>query len=180
VLSTLADDVFSDGTAEAIKTGILFDAALFARLENGDFRDDLAEILFVCVSHKARVVEADEREGGLRKLLNLGHTLGHAVEKIHNYEMRHGQAVAVGTCMIARAAAQKGLLGAQAAERIERAFTQNGLPTTTKDDPQAIARAALSDKKRAGGQITLVVPREIGRCELLHIPVENLCKWSRA
>lgn len=177
-LDTLPDDVFADGVAEAIKTGILFDKALFLTLKTGDFRSKIEQIVAFCVQKKAEIVEKDEREAGPRRLLNLGHTLGHAVEKLSGYTFRHGQAVAAGTCMIARAAVRRGLLADACAREIESAFRENGLPVDADYSPQEIAAAAGSDKKRAGDRIALVVPREIGRCEIVEVPVSELPEWS--
>ncbi len=177
---TLAEDEFANGLAEAVKTAILDDEALFALLEAGNARENSTDIVTRCVAFKARIVEADETETGLRKTLNLGHTAGHAIERCSDFTIPHGHAVAAGLAIIARAAERLGWVQEPIARRIEAALTKNGLPTTTEFSPEALAEAALSDKKRAGGSITLVVPRRIGACELIDIPVEQLIDVFRA
>jgi len=178
--ATLSPDEFANGAAEAIKTGILDDESLFSLFESGDARANLSEIVAQCVAFKARVVEEDETETGLRKTLNLGHTAGHAIERCSDFTMPHGHAVAIGLAIIARAAERLGWAQEPISRRIEAALTRNGLPITTTYSPETLAEAALSDKKRAGGCITLVVPRKIGDCALIDIPVEKLLDVFRA
>ena len=177
---TLTPDEFANGTAEAIKTGILDDETLFSVFELGDARANVKEIVAQCVAFKARIVEADETETGIRKTLNLGHTAGHAIEQCSGFSMPHGHAVAIGLAIIARAAERLGWAQVPIARRIEHALTRNGLPISTEFSPEALAEAALSDKKRAGGTITLVVPKQIGDCALIDIPVEQLLDVFRA
>ncbi len=178
--ATLSPDEFANGAAEAIKTGILDDESLFALFESDGVRERAGEIVSRCVAFKARVVEQDETESGLRKTLNLGHTAAHAIERCSGFTIPHGHAVAVGLAIIARAAERLGWAKEPIAERIERALTQNGLPVTTAFSPEALAEAALSDKKRVGGTITLVVARRIGECELMELPVGRLAEVFRA
>ena len=177
---TLSPDEFANGSAEAIKTGILDDDTLFSLFETGDVHQDISSIVEQCVSYKARIVEADETETGERKLLNLGHTAGHAIERCSDFTMPHGHAVAIGLCIIARAAERLGWAKEPIARRIETALARNGLPTRTEFSPEALAEAALSDKKRAGGNITLVIPKKIGDCALMELPVDRLIDVFRA
>jgi len=179
-LAALPQSEFANGAAEAIKTGILEGEALFSLLESGSAREHIDEIIARCVCFKARVVEQDETETGLRKLLNLGHTAGHAIEQCSGYTIPHGHAVAIGLAIIARAAEALGWTDENIAARIEATLVRNGLPTTTEFSAEALANAALSDKKRAGGQMTLVVPRGIGDCTLMDIPLEQLERVFRA
>ncbi len=167
-----------NGTAEAVKTGVLCDESLFSLFEGG--QADPAEVIARCVAYKAGVVERDERETGERKLLNLGHTVGHAIEKCSGYAVPHGRAVAAGLAVMARAAERLEWTDAPLADRIAACLAANGLPTGTAYAPEALAEAALSDKKRSGGDITLVVPRRIGRCELKTVPVTELPSIIRA
>ena len=173
-LCTLPADIFADGAAEAIKTGVLCDESLFALFEDGTLTADPAAVIARCVTYKAGVVERDEKEQGERKLLNLGHTVGHAIEKCSQYAIPHGHAVAAGLAVIARSAERLGWTDGPIAGRIAACLTKNGLPTGTAYPPQALAEAALADKKRAGGEITLVIPRRIGNCGLRKMPVEDL------
>ena len=172
-LKTLPPDVFADGAAEAIKTGVLSDEGLFALFEDGTLTADPCEVIARCVAYKAGVVERDEKEQGERKLLNLGHTVGHAIEKCSGYAIPHGHAVAAGLAVIARSAETLGWTE-------EPIAAKNGLPTGTDFSAEALAEAALSDKKRAGGDITLVIPRKIGACQLRKVPVAELLPIIRA
>lgn len=177
---SLSPEEFANGAAEAIKTGVLDGETLFSRLETGDVHDRIDEIVATCVAFKARVVEQDETETGLRKTLNLGHTVGHAIEQCSGFTIPHGHAVAIGLNVIACAAERLGWAEEPVAGRIRDALLHNHLPVATGFTPEALAGAALLDKKRAGGTITLVVPRGIGKCELMDIPVEQLVSVFRA
>ena len=173
-LKTLPPEVFADGAAEAIKTGVLCDEGLFALFEGGTLPEAPTEVIARCVAFKAGVVERDEKEQGERKLLNLGHTVGHAIEKRSDFTIPHGHAVAAGLAVIARASERLGWTDGPVAERIAACLAKNRLPTGTDFAPEALAKAALSDKKRAGDSITIVVPRAIGHCELKKIHVSAL------
>lgn len=177
---TLSADEFANGAAEAIKTGMLSSESLFSLFETGDVRGNIATIVERCVAYKASIVEQDENETGQRKLLNLGHTIGHAIEQCSDYLIPHGHAVAIGLAAISRAAERLGWAQAPISARVCSTLQRNGLPTTTEFSPEALAHAALSDKKRAGGQITLVVPRRIGDCALIDLPLEQLERVFRA
>ena len=173
-LGSLPGDIFADGAAEAIKTGILSDESLFSLFETGHLETDPAEVIARCVAYKAGVVERDEKEQHERKLLNLGHTVGHAVEKCSGYTVAHGHAVAIGLAIIARSAEKLGWTEEPIAERIVACLTKNGLPTNTEYSAEDLALAACADKKRAGSEITLVIPKRIGACELKKVPVAEL------
>lgn len=173
-LKSLPAAVFADGAAEAIKTGVLCDETLFALFEDGTLTADPGEVIARCIAYKAGVVERDEKELGERKLLNLGHTVGHAIEKCSGFTIPHGHAVAAGLAIMARAAETLGWTEEPLAGRIAACLAKNGLPTDTDYTAEALAQAALSDKKRAGDTITVVVPRRIGECELKKLPVSEL------
>ena len=178
-LKTLPAEVFADGAAEAIKTGVLSDERLFSLFEDGILRTLPDEVIARCVAYKAGVVERDEKEQGERKALNLGHTIGHAIEKCSDYTIPHGHAVAAGLAIMARAAERLGWSDPGTAKRICTCLEKNDLPVSTHFSPEALAEAAASDKKRSGNTITVVVPVEIGRCVLNKIPVENLLSLIR-
>ncbi len=173
-LASLPKDVFADGAAEAIKTGVLCDESLFALFEDGTLTVEPGAVIARCVAYKAGVVERDEKEQGERKLLNLGHTVGHAIEKCSGYAIPHGHAVAAGLAVMARAAEALGWTEEPIAGRIAACLAKNGLPAGTNFSPEALAEAASADKKRSGGDITLVVPKKIGLCELKKVPVSEL------
>ena len=179
-LSTLPREVFAGGAAEAIKTGILCDESLFSLFEDGTLAAEPAEVIARCVAYKAGVVERDEREQGERRLLNLGHTVGHAIEACSGYAIPHGHAVAAGLAVIARAGETLGWTEEPVAARVAACLRQNGLPTGSDFSPEALAEAAYADKKRSGGDITLVVPKRIGLCQLKKIPVRELLSVIQA
>lgn len=179
-LKTLPPEVFADGAAEAIKTGVLCDESLFALFEDGTLTAAPAEVIARCVAYKAGVVERDEKEQGERKYLNLGHTVGHAIEKCSDFTIPHGHAVAAGMAIMARAAEKSGWTDGPAAARIAACLEKNSLPTGTNFTPEALALAALSDKKRTGDFITIIVSKRIGHCELKKLPVTELLPLIRA
>lgn len=174
VLQTLPEVVFADGIAEALKYGVLGDAALFEKIAGGDFRQDLEEIIETCVSMKRDVVEEDEFDTGKRQLLNLGHTFGHAIEQKSHFQMTHGHAVAIGMHLIAKVAEAKGIAEKGTAAAIAKALEQNQLPKETTFSPAEVAEGTLRDKKRRGGTISFVFPKKIGACEIVKIPVEEV------
>lgn len=178
VLQTLPEEIFADGIAEALKYGVLGDAALFEKIAGGDFRQDLEEIIETCVSMKRDVVEEDEFDTGKRQLLNLGHTFGHAIEQKSHFQMTHGHAVAIGMHLIAKAAEAKGIAEKGTAAAIAKALEQNQLPEETTFSPTEVAEGTLRDKKRRGGTISFVFPKKIGACEIIKIPVEEVEKLA--
>lgn len=173
-LRTLPAAVFADGAAEAIKTGVLCDGSLFALFEDGALTAAPETVIARCVAYKAGVVERDEKEQGERRLLNLGHTVGHAIETCSGYAIPHGHAVAAGLAVIARSAEALGWTEEPIAGRIAACLSKNGLPTGTAYSAADLAHAASADKKRSGGDITLVIPRKIGVCVLKKVPVTEL------
>lgn len=179
VLQTLPEVVFADGIAEALKYGVLGDAALFEKIAGGDCRQDLEEIIETCVSMKRDVVEEDEFDTGKRQLLNLGHTFGHAIEQKSHFQMTHGHAVAIGMHLIAKAAEAKGIAEKGTAAAIAKALEQNQLPKETEFSPAEVAEGTLRDKKRRGGTISFVFPKKIGACEIVKIPVEEVEALAR-
>jgi len=179
-LKSLPADVFAGGAAEAIKTGILCDESLFDRFDTDQLQAGLSEIIARCVAFKGSVVEQDEFDTGLRRTLNLGHTAGHAIEQCSGYTIAHGHAVAIGTVLIARAAEALGWCETPCADRIAAVLARSGLPVSTTYGAGELADAALADKKRTGGDITLVIPRRIGECFLKKIPVAELEAVFRA
>lgn len=170
-LKTLPDVELRAGMAEVIKYGIIYDAAMFADIEaNIDAalaRDPqvLTRLIRRSCQIKAEVVARDEREGGLRAILNFGHTFGHAAEKLTGYAaLRHGEAVAAGMVAAMRLAAQRKLISGADAERVEKLVARAGLPTQM---PRFTAEeywgAMGADKKVRDGKIRFVLPTAIGR-----------------
>lgn len=164
--STLDDDTKADGISEIIKYGVLKDEKLFSSLEKEPFAENVVAYIKKSVEIKSQIVESDERESGQRKLLNYGHTMGHAIEKLSSYRITHGHAVAIGMAMITRISDQIGISHG-IYERLVSVLKRHGLPTESPYDAKAIFEAALTDKKRSGNSITLVMPERIGKC-ILH------------
>ncbi len=179
VTDTLPTDVFADGVAEALKTALLGDADLFSLMEQGQWRSQRNQVIERCIRIKADIVEEDEFEQGRRKLLNLGHTLGHAIEKCTAFAVSHGHAVAMGMAAVARAAVANGLAPAALAKRIQAALLANGLPFTLPLPMDEILPAIASDKKRAGSRLTVVVPTAPGDCRLLDLSLTEAQAFLR-
>ena len=173
-LSSLPDKYFIDGCAEVIKYGVLFDAELFAHLECYGVSFDRNYVISRCVALKRDIVEDDEFDTGIRQKLNLGHTIGHAVEAISNFALSHGNGVAIGMAIIARAAAAAKICDALSCERLISVLEKFMLPSNTDHSVELIVSNALSDKKRAGNYINLIVPKEIGNCLIMKVPVTEL------
>lgn len=173
--ATLPPAVFADGAAEAIKYGVLADAALFQRLEQGCLTDGIEQVTRRCVSIKSELVARDEFDRGERQLLNFGHTLGHAVEKCSGYAITHGHAVAVGMVAAARLGVKLGVTeDAALPDRLCAVLTRHNLPHRTAFSADALLSALLRDKKRMGDTIAWVLPRRIGQCVLHRLPVAGL------
>ncbi len=179
MLSTLPERELRSGLAEIIKAAVIADPALFELLEKHDFgelRGDEAlmrRAIGAAIRVKAAIVGDDERETGERKLLNLGHTFAHAIEKCSPV-YTHGEAVAVGLSTIADIAVKMGLLEGGERTRIKTVIERMGLPLSTSLDPKHLLKAIAMDKKRRDGQIDLIIPRGIGRCEIHPMPLEEL------
>ncbi len=170
---TLSSENYACGSAESIKMGVISDPKLFEIFENENPKSHEAEIVRRAVQAKADIVERDEKETGDRKLLNLGHTYGHAVEKLSNFSVPHGHAVAVGLSMAVRAAVKTGDMEKSTADRIIKTLEKNALPTACGFDAGEIYLSSLNDKKMSGKNLSIIVPREIGRCEIRKIPANE-------
>ena len=178
-LATLPEDIFTAGCAEVIKTAVLFDEELFELLSADGKGFDRESVIARCVAWKRDVVAEDERDTGRRALLNLGHTLGHAVEACSDFSLSHGQSVAVGLAVICRACAERGLCGPDVPYRVDALLTKFGLPTRTDISLDALMEKMLSDKKRTGGTINLIVPEWIGSCRVLPMDTGEVYDFMR-
>ena len=174
---TLPPKEVACGYAEVIKYGVLFDEKFFEGLENSSL--DMETIVEKCVEFKRDVVERDEFDRGERKLLNLGHTAAHGIEKASGFTVTHGEAVAIGTVIASTIAVNEGLFSKEEAERIEKILRQYNLPTLCTTPAEEIFDAALSDKKRESANITLVLPEKIGKCVLKDVPVMSLLQMFK-
>lgn len=178
MLSTLPQREMRAGMAEVVKAAIVGDGALFALLEREvspeifERRDIIEEVVTRSVRIKLDIVERDECEHGIRRLLNLGHTIGHAIEKCSR-EVNHGEGVAIGMAHMARAAARCGMLSQSDAERIERLLTALGFNLTPPLSLHDILREVKHDKKKAGNNIHAVLPVSIGECKVQEMSFEE-------
>lgn len=166
VLETLPEAELRSGLAEVVKHGLIADRELFDLCASGwtAVRANLPEIVRRAMAVKIHVIEEDPFEQGRRAALNLGHTLGHAIELASDYRLRHGEAVAIGTVAAARYAEKIGLAERGLAESVRSVFAGLGLPTET---PEGLDRARIIagigvDKKRKGGKVRLALPVRVG------------------
>lgn len=179
VLKTLDADTLADGVAESIKYGVLGDLPLFELLATADWQDQLEHVIQSCVGAKAKLVAEDEHDKGNRQLLNLGHTLGHAVERCSNYGITHGHAVAIGMVYATRLAVHFGYCPETALVQLIEVLNQNNLPTFAPFTAQMLCTVAQSDKKRAGDRLMFVLPYQIGVCKLHRVDVAELPELIR-
>lgn len=171
VIADLPPHLLSEGAAESIKHGVLKDKQLFSWMSAANWKEMLPEIILRNIEIKKSVVMQDEQDKGLRNFLNLGHTFGHAIEKLSDFSVPHGFGVAIGMAIAAGAAGK-----AEICRAIIRANTNCGLPSCTAYDAHTLALAALTDKKRHGQTIDLILPEEIGLCRMVKTPVDELEK----
>jgi len=173
-LDTLPEEILTDGLAEVIKYGCILDDELFAILETEVLQEHLPKTIARCIQLKAIVVSEDERDTGLRQILNFGHTAAHGIEKLSNYAISHGQAVSIGMCIAAAAGEAAGKTEPGATSRIRALLTRYGLPIKSGFTIPRLAKASLGDKKRSGDDITLVTLRRVGQALLHPVPAETL------
>ena len=165
VLSTLPARHIANGLAEALKESVTFDAELFSLFEKGDAADSIDEIIARSVIIKANVIENDEKESGLRRVLNFGHTIGHAVESVSNGSMLHGNCVALG--MIP-------MCGESVRGRVIEVLSRLGLPSSCGLDPDAVLNAASMDKKSTRGGTDCVFSDSVGSYRMETVTKEKL------
>ena len=174
-LRTLTPAIYADGMAEVIKYGMIWDAALFCDLERKALKD--AELIRRCVTIKSEIVGRDERDKGLRQILNFGHTIGHAIEKSSRYSISHGSGVAMGMAILTRALATMGQLAPQVSVRLQSLLAAAELPIRCDFDADTLFEAALADKKRMSDTMHLITVTDIGKSEIRRIPVEELKQY---
>lgn len=167
LLSTLDKRQFANGIAEAVKMAATFDAKLFSRFEEG--KVSYTELIRNALKIKIKVVEEDAHEAGLRKVLNFGHTIAHAIESTSGFEgILHGEAVAIGMIPMAKG---------DAAKRIKKVLEKEGLPTDLPVDPKRLTDAVYHDKKMSADTLSCVVCPEIGKYEIVKMTPEEFEKY---
>ncbi len=187
VLRTLPTRHFNNGMAEVIKTAAIGNARLFRFIEDNASKirslrpDVLAHIIAECCRLKARIVGKDERESGIRAMLNFGHTVGHALEAAGGYigdpeqgrggGILHGEAVSIGMVAAAKMARHVGAASGKTAERLIALLREFGLPTSLRPakrlDVNMLVRAMKADKKVRAGEFTFILPRRTGAVSIV-------------
>lgn len=167
-LHTLPKRHIYNGLVEALKAGFIANPTLVSLLDTSNPMERIEEILYEALMVKKRVVEEDEKELGLRKILNFGHTIGHGLESASNYELLHGEAVALGMYKMVENPMIKQML-----EQIMRKWD---IPVDKRYDSKEVYQYILRDKKANGNTITVVQVNEIGSSELKSIPLETIKK----
>ena len=174
-LDTLPAEEIGTGLAEIVKAAVVGDSGLLEHVERNATallaREEasLLEAVRRAVAVKTAIVSRDPREGGERRVLNFGHTLGHAIESASGYAIPHGRAVAVGMLAACTVAQGRGLASPALRERLSLLLSRLGLPTGLPAGfgPEAIVDATAADKKRAAGVLSMVLPRDVGRVEVV-------------
>lgn len=173
MLRTLPQRELRAGMAEVVKSAIVCDAELLDLVErcvaDGSLynsADVMQQVVLRAVAVKARIVAEDEREGGLRRLLNLGHTLGHAIEKC-THDVNHGEAVAIGMSLIAHAAVQCGMMAKEDARRIDSILVNLGFSLLLPVSLDDVLHEVTHDKKRDNNSLRVVIPVGIGECRVV-------------
>jgi len=179
-LNTLPESIFRDGCAEVIKYAILYDHELFSHLENHTLDFDREYVISRCVTLKRDVVADDEFDRGGRQRLNLGHTIGHGVEASSNFTISHGQAVSIGLAIVTKAATKFEICTSDTYGSILNILTAFGLPIDTDTNSQTLYQCALSDKKRSGSSVNLIIPECIGCCRIQKTPIDQLLSFIEA
>lgn len=174
VLSTLPACEFANGMAEVIKYAVLKGGRVRELIDSDNLNETLDELIEECVKIKKEYVCEDEFDTGARQFLNLGHTIGHAIERRSNFSIPHGSAVSAGMCIVARACAEMSLCSSCTAQYIEAVCKKYNLPTSVHMNEEELFSDSLSDKKRMGDKVTMVLIREIGDCYLSKTDVENI------
>ncbi len=176
VLKTLPKEIFLDGMGEMAKYALLDDAV--CKILVGEDMP-LDKLVYSCVNYKRRIVEQDEFEGGKRKLLNLGHTVAHGIEKLSGYKIPHGKAVSMGLYIILNASYKHGYIDAQTFNKmqavIDKCVGKQQVPYSISD----IASVAYADKKRSGNNISVVTVHGVGDCRIENIPVDSLGEFLK-
>ncbi len=173
MLSTLPRPYFNDGMAEVIKYGVIADKELFDLTAQGNPERNIEKIITRCVTIKRDIVCSDEFDHGKRQLLNFGHTIAHAIEKISDFKFSHGSAVAVGMVIISDMANKNGLSEDNCCNDIIDALLENNLPIGCPYSTKEIFHATVNDKKCSGEKITIIIPKKIGECKLMQVTLSE-------
>ena len=182
LLATLSTRFLHDGLAEAIKYGCIKDAALFEKIagyaDDAALLADIDSVVATCCAIKARIVEQDEFDTGLRMLLNFGHTLGHAVEQHFGYScFTHGEGVAIGMYQLTKRTEELGMTAQGSAERIKSVLEKYNLPLTAGVEKAQLLDTMARDKKKNGNSITLIILQQIGEGVLQKVDWQEVPRY---
>lgn len=173
LLKTLPKEEFSNGMAEVIKYAVLRGGRILEIISE-NIENNLDELLQECVKIKCDYVCDDEFDKGVRQFLNLGHTVGHAIERVSDFATAHGSAVAQGMCIIAKACEKASFCNMDTVDRIKKLCEKYDLTTASEYSAEELYKASLSDKKRDSDEITVVMIRDFGNCILEKMKTESL------
>ena len=179
VLRTLPEEEYRCGCAEIIKYGMIGSEEFFHSLSRIPVRNQVEDVVSACVQMKRRYVMEDERDTGLRMMLNFGHTFGHAAEACSHFSVKHGQGVAIGMSIISRAACKRGILSAADLDALLSTIRRYDLPSEASWSAEQMAETAASDKKASGASVRLIIPEKIGQCRIEKVSVSELRSWLR-
>ena len=182
-LRTLDEKNMLSGAAEMIKIGIIGDSTLYKKavayfkenhLMDYDTKEDLESLILRAAKYKCKIVEKDFHEHGPRKVLNLGHTFAHAIEKCSPVPVSHGNAVSVGIIMAARLGEKMGKTSQKVTDALVADFTAIGLPTATSIDIRTLMETISKDQRHADGTVDLAIPVKVGSVVIQRIDIDNL------
>ena len=173
VLSTLPEREWQNGLGEGAKYACLAGGRIAELMADGDIKNHTDEFIELCAGYKAKIVAADEKEGGLRALLNLGHTVGHAMEKLSDFQIPHGVAVANGVAIMARSAFMSGELCENDYKNIQTVLHNVGVTELPKIDGRIFDLIAMDKKASGASDISAVVIHGIGDCRIQKMSFEE-------
>ena len=171
---TLEPQTFADGCAEMIKYAMIWSEDFLRLLESCDINEQIEEIVAYCVDIKRQVVEQDELDSSIRMILNYGHTLGHAIEKVTNHTVTHGHGVAMGMVLITHLGMKLGLCDKELLERLCCILKQYHLPCEYNGNLEELAESCMHDKKRSGNTIRLILVSTAGKAEIVPMETQKL------
>ena len=175
VLESLPENVFTAGMAEVIKYGCIWEKEILNTVLKKDYKKQIEELIEQCVKIKIKVVEEDETEEGLRRILNFGHTIGHGVEKLGNFtDLSHGEAVSVGMAAAAKMGESIGITKQGRYDELVSILKAFGLPTKINYPLEEVYQAMLSDKKKQGESINFIFIEDFGKTKIEKVPVSEL------
>ena len=179
---TLPDDVFTEGMGEVTKYAFIMDEKLMDLLEkqNGNIRDDAAvleNVIGMCVSDKAEIINEDETDNGRRQILNFGHTAGHVIERDSGFIKPHGICVAKGMGIFMDACVKAGTLSAEDAKRMKDLLAMYKLPASDEITAEDIVKGAMNDKKKRGNTLSVILVNKIGKAEIKKMTAEEFLKF---